>query len=366
MLAVRARALIEGRLAPSVDDVVALAEPVLKHRMALTFAARADGETIPSVIRRLPARLEARGHRWPASGSFADGRPLARPSRSRRCPDAGAAHAAPRPRGAPRRRDRWRTASTAAAGPGPARPSGSSGPSSPARRRSASTGAAPPATTISTCASANGRRRIRSGSGSTARPRWAIVSDLAQRAEDRTRARARPRRSADIFVEAGERVGLLGLMPPARHPPASSRRIAEALVADRAAARGRPAARGRRSRTLDEAVLIGDFLSPRRRDREPVVEGIVGARRARPPRHDRRSGRGDVSRSQGQAVLHDLEAGIRLRSATPAPGARAYRDRMARASRRARRPGPPPRLDADHPSHRPAGERGGAAPPARS
>jgi MoxR-like ATPase len=57
MLAVRARALIQGRLAPSIDDVVTLAEPVLKHRMALTFAARADGETIPAVIRRLTARL---------------------------------------------------------------------------------------------------------------------------------------------------------------------------------------------------------------------------------------------------------------------------------------------------------------------
>ena len=43
MLAVRAKALIDGRLAPSVDDVIALAEPVLKHRMALTFAARAEG-----------------------------------------------------------------------------------------------------------------------------------------------------------------------------------------------------------------------------------------------------------------------------------------------------------------------------------
>ena len=58
MLAVRARALIEGRLAPSIDDVLALAEPVLKHRMALTFAARADGETIPEVIRALTARFE--------------------------------------------------------------------------------------------------------------------------------------------------------------------------------------------------------------------------------------------------------------------------------------------------------------------
>jgi MoxR-like ATPase len=57
MLAARARALIGGRLAPSIDDVLALAEPVLKHRMALTYAARADGDTIAGVVRRLTARL---------------------------------------------------------------------------------------------------------------------------------------------------------------------------------------------------------------------------------------------------------------------------------------------------------------------
>ncbi len=57
MLAVRARALLDGRYAPSVDDVIELAEPVLKHRMALTFAARAEGETIPNVIGRLKARI---------------------------------------------------------------------------------------------------------------------------------------------------------------------------------------------------------------------------------------------------------------------------------------------------------------------
>ncbi len=57
MLAVRSRALLDGRLAPSIDDVIALAEPVLKHRMALTFAARADGETVEGVIGRLKARL---------------------------------------------------------------------------------------------------------------------------------------------------------------------------------------------------------------------------------------------------------------------------------------------------------------------
>ena len=55
MLAVRARALIDGRLSPSIDDVVALTSPVLRHRMALNFAARADGATIDGVIERLIA-----------------------------------------------------------------------------------------------------------------------------------------------------------------------------------------------------------------------------------------------------------------------------------------------------------------------
>jgi len=54
---VRARALIQGRVAPSLADVVALAEPVLKHRMALTFSARADGETIKNLVGRLTSRL---------------------------------------------------------------------------------------------------------------------------------------------------------------------------------------------------------------------------------------------------------------------------------------------------------------------
>ena len=57
MLASRARALFSGRLSPSLDDVVALATPILKHRMALTFAARADGETLPGVIARLTKRF---------------------------------------------------------------------------------------------------------------------------------------------------------------------------------------------------------------------------------------------------------------------------------------------------------------------
>ncbi len=57
MLACRARALLEGRFAPSVDDVIALAPPVLRHRMALTFAARAEGVELGQVIDRLLAPL---------------------------------------------------------------------------------------------------------------------------------------------------------------------------------------------------------------------------------------------------------------------------------------------------------------------
>lgn len=57
MLAVRARALLDGRLAPSIDDVLDLAEPVLKHRMALTFSARAEGRTVTDIIKQLKSRI---------------------------------------------------------------------------------------------------------------------------------------------------------------------------------------------------------------------------------------------------------------------------------------------------------------------
>ncbi|MDP2124978.1 MAG: MoxR family ATPase [Parvibaculum sp.] len=53
MLAVRARALIDGRFSPSIEDVTALAAPVLRHRMALNFSARAEGVTVSGVIDRL-------------------------------------------------------------------------------------------------------------------------------------------------------------------------------------------------------------------------------------------------------------------------------------------------------------------------
>ncbi len=57
MLATRARALLDGRLSPSLDDVAALAHPVLRHRMALNFAARAEGVELRDVIAGLVKRL---------------------------------------------------------------------------------------------------------------------------------------------------------------------------------------------------------------------------------------------------------------------------------------------------------------------
>ncbi len=57
MLACRARAIIQGRLAPSVDDVIALAGPILRHRMAVNFSARAEGVTVETVIAQMCARL---------------------------------------------------------------------------------------------------------------------------------------------------------------------------------------------------------------------------------------------------------------------------------------------------------------------
>ncbi len=57
MLTVRARALLKGRLAPSAEDVLELARPVLSHRMALNFAARARGESVGGLIARVAEQV---------------------------------------------------------------------------------------------------------------------------------------------------------------------------------------------------------------------------------------------------------------------------------------------------------------------
>ncbi|MEM7488815.1 MAG: MoxR family ATPase [Pseudomonadota bacterium] len=57
MLLVRAQALLEGRLAPDPTDVARLARPVLGHRMALSFAARAEGVSLEQVIDEVSSRV---------------------------------------------------------------------------------------------------------------------------------------------------------------------------------------------------------------------------------------------------------------------------------------------------------------------
>ncbi|MEM9350923.1 MAG: MoxR family ATPase [Pseudomonadota bacterium] len=57
MLTVRADALLKGRLAPSMDDVISMARPVLRHRMALSFSARARGESMDHIIDSVVAQV---------------------------------------------------------------------------------------------------------------------------------------------------------------------------------------------------------------------------------------------------------------------------------------------------------------------
>ncbi|PJE34057.1 AAA family ATPase, partial [Pseudooceanicola lipolyticus] len=57
MMTVRARAMLEGRLAPNAEDVINMARPVLSHRMALNFAARARGDSLAELIETTAASL---------------------------------------------------------------------------------------------------------------------------------------------------------------------------------------------------------------------------------------------------------------------------------------------------------------------
>ena len=57
MLTVRARAMLQGRLAPNAEDVIDMARPVLSHRMALNFAARARGDSLADLIATTAAGL---------------------------------------------------------------------------------------------------------------------------------------------------------------------------------------------------------------------------------------------------------------------------------------------------------------------
>ena len=59
MLACRARALLRGRLSPSVEDLEALAEPALGHRMAMRFDPTGEVPSLPTLIESLAAKSAA-------------------------------------------------------------------------------------------------------------------------------------------------------------------------------------------------------------------------------------------------------------------------------------------------------------------
>jgi uncharacterized protein (DUF58 family) len=129
---------------------------------------------------------------------------------------------------------------------------------------------------------------------------------------------------ADAFVEAGERVGLLGLTPPraTRH---IAERMAEAIVADRAGLEAdlppmRPLA------MLDEALIVSDFLSPMS-DLSRAVGGL-SARGARGHLVMIVDPVEETFPFAGQAMLHDLEAGLSLRIGDAGSWGEAYRTRM--------------------------------------
>ena len=57
MMTVRARAMLQGRLAPNAEDVLDMVRPVLSHRMSLNFAARARGDGLAELIDATAAAL---------------------------------------------------------------------------------------------------------------------------------------------------------------------------------------------------------------------------------------------------------------------------------------------------------------------
>jgi uncharacterized protein (DUF58 family) len=151
----------------------------------------------------------------------------------------------------------------------------------------------------------------------------AYMSDLAQ-APKIERALVLGLALGDSFVEAGERVGLLGLMPP-RASRQIAEKIGETLVGDRWSLDDDLPPRAPVA-TLDEAVLISDFLSPVS-EIAAAVEAISG-----------RGARGhlvmivdpveETFPFRGQAVLHDLEVGLQLRVGDAGSWGRAYRNRI--------------------------------------
>lgn len=57
MLAARSRALLRGRLAPSIEDVEALAEPALGHRMAMRYDPTGEAPSLTDLINDLARKV---------------------------------------------------------------------------------------------------------------------------------------------------------------------------------------------------------------------------------------------------------------------------------------------------------------------
>ncbi len=53
ILAAKARAALAGRPSVGIDDIKAVARPVLRHRVVLNYNAQAAGETSDTIIARL-------------------------------------------------------------------------------------------------------------------------------------------------------------------------------------------------------------------------------------------------------------------------------------------------------------------------
>jgi len=57
ILGAKTRALLDGRYTPSLDDVRAIAQPVLRHRIVANFTAEAENVRAPDIVERLLKEL---------------------------------------------------------------------------------------------------------------------------------------------------------------------------------------------------------------------------------------------------------------------------------------------------------------------
>ncbi|MCL4109025.1 UNVERIFIED_CONTAM: hypothetical protein GTU68_052663, partial [Idotea baltica] len=68
ILGARARAMLQGRACASVDDVRAVATPVLRHRIITNFNAEAEGVTSDEIVRLLAEHIDGKSKAGVAGG----------------------------------------------------------------------------------------------------------------------------------------------------------------------------------------------------------------------------------------------------------------------------------------------------------